>query len=134
MMAWIDRRISYRFAGLLAAYFNSKGGKRRPESGGVTPPLRPEERFTPEELMAYVHPPLAPPAAGEAHGARKAPLPMTDVDAVALRGVVASVRHGLYGGAEWLELAPYWEGILATVGDAAPAVPETPQRNPRGNP
>lgn len=109
MMAWIDRRISYRFAGLLAVYLNSKGGKRQPE-GKATPPLRPSERFTPEELLAFVHPPLTPPRADS-----RAMLPMTDVDPVALRGVVASVRHGLYSGREWLELMPYWEAILATV-------------------
>lgn len=114
MMAWIDRRISYRFAGLLAVYLNSKGGKRRPERE-ASPPLRPSERFTPEELLAFVHPPLIPPREESAEMTGKRVLPMTDVDVVALRGVVASVRHGLYSGAAWLELMPYWEAILATV-------------------
>ena len=94
---------NYQVAFGQAMELNGNGGKRPPKEEPKEPPLADHERFTPNELMAWVHNPFGI--------LELEPEQVFDYDLSALRGLIEAKKLQLLPGVVIRNLQPVWHAI-----------------------
>ena len=88
----------------LTVKLNGNGGKRPSKHPDPDGPLRPDERFTPDEFLTWVNYDLGDLEQGDQ-------VPEFDADPSALRGILEAHDAGILPQDAWLEIAPWVESI-----------------------